>query len=150
MNRREFVSFLGLLAAGAAAMPEQIAAYTRYYDLNSPQYDNGLVAVDEIFASGLAARSMPLSFDVFRGGELALALGINAYGGVVRWLAAPDQKIVTRSADFKWWIKSRFSQDMDDLDNRFHECITGHISYIDQDGFRITRPLIRAVSSLVV
>lgn len=136
MNRRKFVSFLALLAAGAAARPEQIAAFEKYYDANTPWLtDGGLIAVDEFYIGGLATRSMPMHWQIFRSTDCQLNLGFNAFGGIVRWVAAPDQKIITVPADFNWVLKTR-----DSIEDPY-TVIEGHILYIDQDGFRHTHVL---------
>jgi hypothetical protein len=100
-NRREFVKFLALLAAGAAAKPDQIEAFERYYEANTPQGDN-LVAVDEIWLSGMAQQSEPVAVEFYKKGSVVLPLGINCFGGMCRWQAAPDQKIIVNRPDFSW------------------------------------------------
>lgn len=132
MNRRKFVSFLALLAAGAAARPEQIAAFEKYYDANTPWLtDGGLIAVDELYIGGIATRSVPMTWKVYCSTNCVLNLGFNAFGGVLRWVAAPDQKLVTVPADFNWSLKASEGFDADP-----YSVIQGHILYIDQDGFR--------------
>jgi hypothetical protein len=159
MDRREFVKFLALLAAGAAAKPEQIAAFERYYDINSPSFLTGLVAVDEVMLHGLATSSLVLKMDIMTPEPLNLA--INAYGGIVRWVAAPDQKIVCRASDFTWDIYRGEPKSLDDpkSEDQTHHIesdewllarFTGHVSYIDQTGRRRNRPLTTLSGSLGV
>ena len=127
MLRRDFIKFLALLAAGAAALPAQIEAFERYYDRNSPpMLDGDAIAVDEITLCGIATKSTVVRCVFFS----AMNLSINAFGGVIRWLAAPDQKIVTRARDFTWEITS--SADTP----RMTDYLDAHISYIDQTGLR--------------
>jgi hypothetical protein len=137
MDRREFVRFLALTAAGAAALPEQIGAFERYYDLNAAKADNGLVAVDEVFISGLAPRSLRLKIDIMHLDEIKLPLGLNAFGGIVRWASAPDQKIVVPGHELEWRIN--VIDEAPDFDAMRY--LTGHISYIDQDGLRMNKLL---------
>lgn len=95
MNRRDFVKSLALLAAGASALPAQIAVFEQYYEANTPKISGPLIAMDEIIISGMAGRSARVHVQVFGNGELRLNLGLNAFGGVLFWRAAPDSKIVT-------------------------------------------------------
>src|SRR5262245_3898603 len=101
MARREFVKFLALLAAGMGAGPEQIAAYTDYYEANTP-HGTDLVAVDEIFISGMADRSTRVLFHFEPTG---MRLALNAFGGVIRWVATPDGKIVCPRKKFTWTLE---------------------------------------------
>ncbi len=139
MDRREFVKFLALLAAGATAAPEQIEAFRHYYNMNTPNTAAPLVAVDEVFISGMADRALPVTFDILLRGppeQIKLALGLNAFGGCVRWCAMGDQKIVAADTDFMWRLARADGGDRLEPKN-FH----GHISYVDQDGIRGIRVL---------
>jgi hypothetical protein len=128
MDRRDFVKFIALLAAGAAARPEQIAAFERYYDINTPAAGNGFVAVDEVILGGMATTSMPVLFTLLRDDERVMRFGYNAFGGIVRWAAMPDQKIVAASGELRWQL--------DQSDATVKRWLTGQINYIDQDGRR--------------
>ncbi len=139
MQRRDFLKFLALLATPAAVKPEQIAAFEHYYDLNSPK-EMPLIALDEIFVSGLAAKSTRVKIDIFRGTDLILPFGLNAFGGITRWVATPDQKIIATPSDLRWNI--------DFLDDGSMKEITGYISYIDGTGLRLSRALLYPAGSL--
>jgi len=104
--RREFIKMLGLLTAGLAAKPEQIAAFEQYYDRNSPQADVRLLALDELNVSGMASRSTRVLITIFREDERPVHYGMNAFGGVIRWVAGPDQKIVGAEGSLRWEISS--------------------------------------------
>lgn len=140
MNRRDFVKFLALVGAGAAALPEQVAAFERYYEVNTPLVDSGLVSVDEVFLTGMAQKSLPMMFTVTYLDEVKLALGINAFGGLCRWCAMPDQKIVLPAHEFVWDINWLIWPDGFPL--------TGHISYIDQTAVRYTRVITKTHGNL--
>ncbi len=64
MDRRGFVKFLALIAAGAAALPEQVAAFEHYYEVNTPHVASGLVSVDEIWLTGMATAPVPAYFHI--------------------------------------------------------------------------------------
>lgn len=147
-ERDNFVKYLALLAAGEAAKPEQIAAFERYYDRNSPA-TFPLVAVDEIFICGHASRSTRVAIDILKGSDVVQCLSINAFGGILRWVATPDQKIVSAPTDFRWNITfpDRAPADLE-WNQRQMQFIRGHISYIDDTGLRISKPLVNAVDSL--
>ena len=52
MNRREFVKYLALLAAGANALPAQVDAYEKMYDLNTRQFNKGKIVSIKEFTIG--------------------------------------------------------------------------------------------------
>jgi hypothetical protein len=137
MDRREFVRYLALTAAGLSALPEQVAAFERYYNLNTSNVERGLVAVDEILISGLAGMSIRFKIDIIHLDEIKVPLGLNAFGGIVRWVAPPDMKIVVPGRELKWRINPMdYFEDVDPM-----RYLTGHISYIDQGGFRMNKLL---------
>ena len=141
-SRRDFIKFIALVAAGAAARPEQIEAFEAYYEANTPIADDlipdNLVAVDEIFLSGTAIRSMPILCEFYRNDHTVLKWGLNIYGGIIHWIAAPDQKIIAGAADFYWRIRSATDDLLD------FSTVNGQISYVGQDKVRkyiqITKP----------
>ncbi len=133
MNRRDFVKFLALTAAGAAALPQQIAAFESYYEANTPQTSEELLAVDEIWASGMASCSTVVKMIFFPEAQSGgMTLGMNAFGGMIRWAAMPDQKIIIRKRHLTWDISG----------NSNPSILEGHVSYIGQDRRRINQPLI--------
>lgn len=148
MNRDEFVRFIAALSAGNNVKSQQLAAFERYYDLNSPKTKHRLVAVDDIWVGGIASVSLPLKIEFFCGFEPKLNFGINAFGGTMRWLAAPDQKIITLASWFHWRMENPLMQAVLNDSKQFQEHVTGHISYIDQDGLRNNLPIIKAHASL--
>ncbi len=127
MNRRDFVKSLALLAAGAAALPEQIAAFERYYEVNTPKTALPLLAFDELSISGMATRSVRVFVKFFDGDQVVLPAALNAFGGQYFWRGAPDNKIVT--SKLRWEITSPDVNDKDAL----LTMICGGVSYLDQD-----------------
>ena len=136
MDRRAFVKFLALMAAGAAAKPEQIAAYEHYYDVNTPATDGPFIAVDEVMLGGTARLSTVVQVRILSQSTNTLNLAINAFGGIFRWHAAPDQKIITD--ELSWHIE------YDPNDIAINKILNGHISYITQAGIRKYMPLTKA------
>ncbi len=128
MDRRDFVKSLALLAAGAAALPQQIAVFERYYEVNTPKTAAPLIAFDEVSVSGMATRSVRTFINFFDGDQLlALPVGLNAFGGIYFWRAPADGKIVTRR--LRWEITSPDVDDKDALLCMVH----GGFTYLDQD-----------------
>jgi|SRR5215472_5200689 len=142
MNRREFVEWLALLAAGKAAMPEMIEAYRHYYEVNTPQVNTGLIAIDEINVAGTDNRSNRVVFELLRFDKIEYSTALNAFGGVAWWKAAPDQKMVLPMREVRW---NMFS--MDDIPVQFS--VHAHISFIDQIGKREYFRLLTPKGSLV-
>jgi hypothetical protein len=105
-----------------------------------------LAAVDEIFVSGMAEKSLPVAINLWVAGEPKTpGIGCNLFGGIIRWLAAPDQKIVGPAFDIKWQIKSR---DPEITDKWLKDQFRGHISFIGQNGVRQTVPLLKCQGTL--
>ena len=80
---------------------------------------------------------MRYKIDILHLDEVKLPLGLNAFGGIVRWVAAPDQKIVVPGRELRWCVS--LLDEPHETDPLRH--VTGHISYIDQDGLRINKEL---------
>lgn len=121
-NRRDFIQWLALIAAGAMARPEQISAFERYYEANTPQVETGLISIDEIYIGGLAQASTPV---VFMTTPHRLNLALNLFGGICRWVAQPDGKMVVTTEEFAWKFESHGT-------TLTRHMIKGHISYVDQ------------------
>lgn len=152
MDRREFVKFLALTAAGAAALPEQVLAFERYYTANTPSVAP-FIAFDEVSAAGLRlSSSLPVRMIFSKGPDMVLNAAFNAFGGIYFWRAAPDSKIVASvSVPLTWeitvWRKgwqdqAESSGDFQLLeDAEVKRVLQGHVSYIDQNAVRHTVPI---------
>ena len=103
MSRRDFIKYLALIAAGAGALPRQIEAFERYYEANTPPIADGeeLACADEIWICGLATRSLRVGFRLSYA-QGSMRLGLNAFGGMLRWVAQPDAKVISKPQDFHW------------------------------------------------
>jgi hypothetical protein len=137
MDRREFVKFIALMSAGAAALPEQVSAFERYYDINTPRVGKQFAGVDEIMLCGTATRSVVVKANFHKEDELILPLSFNAFGGIMRWVAAPQQTIMCLPGDFSW----RIEMDTGRSGEKPKDLFSGHVSYIDNEGFRRTKLL---------
>jgi len=122
MDRRAFIRGIACLAAGTAALPEQIDAFERYYEVNTPP-GTPLAGLDEVCIGGIASKSMPVAFEICRGDQRLLHFGINLFGGMLRWAALPDQKIIITKPNLRWRITAPEAFSITDL--------TGQCSYID-------------------
>jgi hypothetical protein len=132
MNRREFVKYLAGLSAGVAALPAQLEAFEHYFEINTPNAIDGLIGVDEIWVSGIARVSWPLEIRILHS-QAPLILGLNAFGGIMRWSALPEQKLMA-TTDLEWKIKNLGP-------NHGEFPICGHIGYVDQNGRRRTKEI---------
>ncbi len=140
MMRREFVKMLAALCAGASAMPQQLSAFESYFNLNTPPGNGPFVAMDELFISGLATRSLPLHVDVYvdDATEPRLPMAYNAFGGIIRWAAMPDQKIIAKK--IRWKIHAP-NEGIHGLCEEPQSVLTGYVSCIHQDGIRRNTPI---------
>jgi len=127
MKRRDFIKMLGLLCAGVAARPAQIEAFTQYYDRNSPVSDR-LLALDEVIISGMSTKSTPVTLRIYKEDELVLQFAVNTFGGIMRWVAMPDQKQIAVENTLRWEFISSMDQ--------FMQEIIASMSYIDCEGVR--------------
>jgi hypothetical protein len=139
MDRRSFVKFVAALAAGVSALPAQLEAYEKYYEINTPQTSRRLLMVDEVWLSGLATHSIPCRLNIYRDEECVLPLGLNLFGGVVRWVAAADMKIMAIRGELEWDIETTPPEESAVLSPRY--LFNGHISYIDDEGVRRSQML---------
>jgi hypothetical protein len=162
MNRREFVQYLAFTAAGAAALPKQIAAFEQYYDVNVPRSAGPYLAMDEVSISGLVMdTSTPVRLVFYQFGHIVLNASLNAFGGVYFWRAPPDGKIIASTADDITWKMSFASQSSpyqpmlsDRLpgpiyDDWVKNNIGGQISFIDSEMRRRYIPIDKASGRLV-
>jgi len=142
MDRRDFIKFIAAMCAGAAAMPAQLEAFEHYYFVNAPKTAGSLIAIDEILISGIATRSFPVTLKLFRTNEYLMDCSCNLFGGIMRWYAGPDQKILIHPRDFRWeFVAHNDRDDRNLLALNVETLLTGHISYIEQSGLRQTIPL---------
>src|SRR4030095_7014978 len=104
MNRRDFIKHLALLAAGAAALPDQILAFEKSIELNAiDKIDKGLIFIDDIILSGMSGHSFPLYASIFTNDKPDLNFGLNLFGGIFRWVAVPGHSLrVTIPEKFIW------------------------------------------------
>jgi hypothetical protein len=149
MDRRDFIKHLALLAAGAAALPEQVLAFERHYTLNA-MGATGLAAVDRFMICGLATSQRAVEFNIMLGNSTysrpCMSMGINLFGGVLSWAALPDEKLVGPAEDIGWSISA---PGCEDNESWLKGTFKGFISYIDQSGFRRNRELDACMGTLV-
>jgi hypothetical protein len=150
-TRRDFVRMMALLAAGAAALPEQIDVFQRYYEANTPLIGGPFIAVDEVFIGGLASGgSTPIRLNLFAEDINVLPLALNAFGGVAFWRASPDGKLVSQCSDFRYAIE-HLGDDSEwrrPSDSWIRQTVHGYIKYIDEDALRHTVLLETAAGTL--
>lgn len=134
MNRREFVKHLALLAAGAAALPSQVAAFERLYEANTSgplATSTSLLSVNDIVIGfGGTPRDAAAVVRFFNGESAPLAFPLNTRA-TIRWIPAPDCPFLTSRDRFRWSV--------DDVYGRWTReeiaaTLTGSIRYTDMDG----------------
>lgn len=146
-SRRDFIRNIALVAIGTAALPEQINALEAIFEVNTPKLPSGLIAIDEIYLGGFASRSSPTMFEFLKENNSILNLGMNLFGGVVRWVATPEGRIFTREQDFSLNIFApRYVSDPSDsrksiklLEDDTIQPFYGSILYTDQNLKRVMR-----------
>lgn len=157
-TRRDFIQQLALLAAGAAALPTQVAAFEQYYNANTPLRGDDFIAIDEISLSGLAYVSTRLKVEFWQGDQQILAPSYNAFGGTYFWRASPDGKIIARPGDITWKMflfqrsaMTRSEKDEEPIEMPVHDMryVDGHIKYIrSEDMVRRTQIISTARGSV--
>lgn len=109
MNRREFLRNMACVAIGSATLTEQIDALERIYLVNTPLIEKGLIHIDDIMLSGYANWSCPLTLNINFGDSLdELNFGMNAFGGVLRWVGTPEGRINCAEKNLKYEIIEHF------------------------------------------
>ncbi len=110
ISRRSFCRTMALLAAGAAALPEQVDAYERLFLANTP---SGLgfragkrIALIQDFICGFAGNphDRVMEIELLRGGTPILFLPLN-YRASFRWVAVPNTPVVAFVSDVRWNIR---------------------------------------------
>lgn len=129
MNRRDFCKTAAILAAGAAAMPSQIAAFEQLFDVNSRHLGNvaDLIRINEIYLGGTARVSRVVLVDFYDDERLLHLLSFNGFGGIVRLVMLPDAPMFSTRSRFRWRIS-------DDGDVRtWTNAFRGTVTYTDSD-----------------
>jgi hypothetical protein len=136
-SRREFLRHIAAISVGTAAVPEQIDILERIYNINTPEIEKDLISVDEIWISGLAKFSSPTSVIINCGPFLApLYLTVNCFGGIVRWVATAEGKIIMDKNKLDISFKEHFERGPNyekDVAFTKGKILIGHIHYLDQD-----------------
>lgn len=128
MNRRDFCRQLALIAAGAAALPSQIEAFTNLYEVNSRGLSGvDMISINNITICGLAGHSLPTHIDLMRGDTLVLPMGINLFGGMMIWYAHPGNCIIANKGDVRVRIRDTSGHDVDPY------CARGNVVFTDSE-----------------
>jgi hypothetical protein len=150
VNRREFVQYLALTAAGAAALPKQVAAFEQYYDINTPRTPGPYMAMDEVSISGLVPYgSTPLQTIFYQRGAVILNASFNAFGGLYFWRAPPDGKVITNAANEITWKMVLRGTEQEISDEWVKSNLEGHIRFVDSDGVRQCIPIDKARGTVI-
>lgn len=111
MNRRDFCKTAAILAAGAAAMPSQIAAFEQLFDVNSQHLGNvaDLIQINDIFLGGTATASHVLTVEFMDSERLIEMIAFNGFGGVVRVANMPNVPKFSTIRDFHWKTTNQYT-----------------------------------------
>lgn len=132
MNRREFINHIALITAGTLVHPDQFKEYKRGLEINAIEgVNDGLIIADEVSISGMAERSTPTFMEIFTNDEPELDLGVNLFGGVIRWISTVEHRMRITTPD-KFTIQ--FKAKDDQLLLKHGKDFRGYIRYIDQSG----------------
>lgn len=143
MSRSKFVRDLALLAASTAAKPEQIDAFERLFNANTPIGRQSLIAMIEGVFCGTATKSLRVKIEIFADGELKHTWAINAFGGIMRWVGMLAQTIVAEN--IAWRITSL---EEGITDAKAFEAMTAEIGYIDMNLVSRTHLLKKSAGSI--
>jgi len=146
MTRRDFCKYMALLTATAAALPEQIEAFTRLYDVNTRAFDGAddIIQVDDLFLAyrGITTTiATQIRFHLSR--EQIFPISLNAHGGVVRLIATPIAPWLGRISEIRWTVEASSEYptayknadgESVDLTAIVRKSLTGYIHFIDMAG----------------
>jgi len=105
MNRRDFIKHIAFLAAGAAALPDQILAFERSMEINAiDKIEKGLIFADDIILGGIAGHSFPMAAEFSTNGMSDLNFALNLFGGCFRWAAIPGHSLRITIPEKMIWI----------------------------------------------
>lgn len=126
MNRREFAKHLALLAAGAAALPAQLSAFERLYDINTkPLGDTDLVSIEDIALGFSEPGDYAHFINIYNDQSVLYSFALNQRA-TFRYLPAPTAPMLATHRGVRWTTESYPAQ------SRIP--IMGTIRYIDQSG----------------
>lgn len=135
MNRRDFCKHLALLAAGAAALPQQIAAFERVFDINTrPLGERDLISVEDIAFGFLNPGDAAFLVQFLCADRVLYQVPINKRA-TFRTLPNPQCPMLATLSDFRW-VVTEGSQQYPGA----HDFI-GSVRLTDQDGRIHTAPI---------
>jgi hypothetical protein len=130
MNRREFCQHLALLAAGAAALPAQVAAFERLYDVNTRKLAHGsIISIHNLvfgFNGSPCDETALVTF--FDGDRPLMPFALNTRSSM-HFGVTPDCPMLSTEEGFRWEIQSSYPN------SRYvYNHFTGGVRYIDMEG----------------
>ncbi len=141
LTRPEFCTHLALLAAGAAALPQQIQAFVRIYDVNTaPLGESGLIAVEDImFGFGGVPSDITYSVQFRQGEKVIFQVALNRRASY-RWVPTPQAPMLTTERDFNWRVTPHHIIPPVDDERNSAEDFEGTVRFVDQDSrIRVAR-----------
>ena len=143
ITRRTFCRTMALLAAGMAALPEQVDAYERLFLANTP---SGLgfragkrIALIQDLVCGFEGQphDRVMEIQLLRGARPIISMPLN-YRASWRWVAAPSTPVVAFVSDVRWNISGfplSWDEDPDNHPNAHDaaESFSGTLIYTTED-----------------
>jgi hypothetical protein len=128
MNRREFIQHLALIAAGAAAMPAQLAAFERLYEINTPKVATGIIRIDDMYLFFGGEPRDAAAVIKLRGSATVLPIGLNTRA-TFRYVPPPDSPFLTTVDDCQWMVTGQYRDG-----SHCHFDLGGFLRFTDQNG----------------
>ncbi len=132
MTRREFGKYLALLAAGASALPAQLQAFERLYEVNLPQAATGLIQVNDFWVGFRSPKDLAVRFLLTLGKRREIPFVLN-YRASLRYVSPMDAPLLTTLEDLAWDLDATEREPGDRTDIARAE-FEGALRVTDQDG----------------
>ena len=130
MIRREFVKHLALLAAGAAALPSQIAAFEQLYEANTRSFGerSDLIFIrDMIFGFDGVPGDVATRVSLLRGDQTLFQIALNKRA-TFRWVGVPELPLISPVKDLHWDIQTFAGEYLSVVRDEF----VGTLGFLDQ------------------
>lgn len=112
MIRRDFVKMMALLAAGASAMPEQIAAFETIYDANTPRrlglgelWSKDFVSIEDwVIGFDMVGADRTYNMGLYDGNTAVLSFALNQRA-LMRYVRPPQVPVLSRLKTLRWEVE---------------------------------------------
>lgn len=127
MTRRDWCKYMALLAAGASALPAQIAAYERLYDVNTVQLgETGLVALRDLVIGFRNPCDVSMHIRIFDRSRVLFNFALNKRA-TFRWVPSPECPKLANGRQVRW----QFQASGEENDHHAYD-LEATLEYVDQ------------------